>query len=80
MPSTFGYNQERRKVPNTVYGMLKAIELLARSEGSHRLDGDLGGCVDDAVASINPDWATTDRRRWAAKRVGIEFQEQQNCE
>lgn len=57
------------------YGMIKTLELLARSEDSANHDGDFARCVDNAVASINPDWAATDRQRWAAKQVGISMVE-----
>lgn len=53
------------------YGMLKVLELLSRTEETPRLDTKECLDVDAAVATINPDWAEFNKRRWAAEQVGI---------
>lgn len=51
------------------YGMLAVLNHLAEVEDGPRIGDDLN--VDSAVASINPDWRDSDKRRWASKSVGL---------
>lgn len=52
-------------------GMLAVLKHLADVEDTPSV-GALD--VDEAVASINPEWAAADQRRWAANRVGLVFE------
>lgn len=51
------------------YGMLAVLNHLSEVEDGPRIGGDLN--VDGAVASINPDWRESDKRRWESKTVGL---------
>jgi hypothetical protein len=60
------------------YGMMQTIELifkLEQCECDEKFFINYEKYVDNAVASINPQWEATDRRRRAAAKVGIEFKD-----
>ena len=52
------------------YGMAKTLSLLTDVEEIPKIDKVLA--VDEAVASINPDWQESDKKRWGCKTVGLQ--------
>jgi len=55
------------------YGLVKALELFSEAENCHIAFTNFTVHVDAAVASIDPGWQESAKRRWEAKRVGLEL-------